>query len=87
MDFTTFPSLIAKKYASFIMLVYSYICMDIILTKDYWKIYVFFNTEYRITTGFFSENTIILAEGEMLLDNIFQVSAHFPFHLVFFFLF
>ncbi|KAM7482881.1 hypothetical protein LguiB_007464 [Lonicera macranthoides] len=27
---------------------------------------------YKITTGFFSENTIVLAEGEMLLDGIFQ---------------
>ncbi|KAJ9677207.1 hypothetical protein PVL29_022287 [Vitis rotundifolia] len=29
----------------------------------------------KITTGFFSENTIIVAEGEMLLDGIFQVST------------
>lgn len=29
--------------------------------------------QYRITTGFFVENTIVLAEGEMLLDGIFQV--------------
>ncbi|XP_022897536.1 DNA polymerase epsilon subunit B [Olea europaea var. sylvestris] len=29
----------------------------------------------RITTGFFSENTIVLAEGEMLLNGIFQVKT------------
>ncbi|GAA0174613.1 DNA-directed DNA polymerase [Lithospermum erythrorhizon] len=29
----------------------------------------------RITTGFFSENTIVLAEGEMLLNDIFQVKT------------
>ncbi|CBI15355.3 unnamed protein product, partial [Vitis vinifera] len=31
--------------------------------------------QYKITTGFFSENTIIVAEGEMFLDGIFQVST------------
>ncbi|GFP88475.1 DNA polymerase epsilon subunit 2 [Phtheirospermum japonicum] len=35
----------------------------------------FLNTSYRITTGFFAENTIVLAEGEMLLDGIFQVKT------------
>ncbi|CAI9113288.1 OLC1v1013861C1 [Oldenlandia corymbosa var. corymbosa] len=30
---------------------------------------------YKITTGFFSENTIVLAEGEMRLDGIFQVKT------------
>ncbi|XAR56171.1 DNA-directed DNA polymerase [Bertholletia excelsa] len=29
----------------------------------------------KITTGFFSENTIVLAEGEMLVDGIFQVKT------------
>ncbi|KAL8457157.1 hypothetical protein ACS0TY_034318 [Phlomoides rotata] len=29
----------------------------------------------RITTGFFVENTIVLAEGELLLDGIFQVKT------------
>ncbi|KAL8041773.1 hypothetical protein ABFS82_09G005700 [Erythranthe guttata] len=29
----------------------------------------------RITTGFFAENTIVVAEGEMLLDGIFQVKT------------
>ncbi|KAK6123610.1 hypothetical protein DH2020_042642 [Rehmannia glutinosa] len=29
----------------------------------------------QITTGFFAENTIVLAEGEMLLDGIFQVKT------------
>ncbi|KAL1541959.1 Deoxycytidine monophosphate (dCMP) deaminase [Salvia divinorum] len=29
----------------------------------------------RITTGFFVENTIVLAEGKMLLDGIFQVKT------------
>ncbi|KAL0341660.1 UNVERIFIED_CONTAM: DNA polymerase epsilon subunit B [Sesamum calycinum] len=32
-------------------------------------------TGKRITTGFFAENTIVLAEGEMLLDGIFQVKT------------
>ncbi|GMP71044.1 hypothetical protein CsSME_00029611 [Camellia sinensis var. sinensis] len=31
--------------------------------------------QYKITTGFFSENTVVLAEGEMLLDGIFQVKT------------
>ncbi|KAL0417307.1 UNVERIFIED_CONTAM: DNA polymerase epsilon subunit B [Sesamum latifolium] len=35
----------------------------------------FLNMNYRITTGFFAENTIVLAEGEMLLDGIFQVKT------------
>lgn len=30
---------------------------------------------YKITTGFFSENAIVLAEGEMLLDGMFQVKT------------
>ncbi|KAF3975992.1 hypothetical protein CMV_000780 [Castanea mollissima] len=35
--------------------------------------------EYKITTGFFSENTIVVAEGEMLLEGIFQViTCGFP---------
>ncbi|XP_038724892.1 DNA polymerase epsilon subunit B isoform X2 [Tripterygium wilfordii] len=29
----------------------------------------------KITTGFFSENTIVVAEGEMLLEGIFQVTT------------
>ncbi|KAL5746867.1 hypothetical protein ACOSP7_023847 [Xanthoceras sorbifolium] len=34
---------------------------------------------YKITTGFFTENTIVLAEGEMLIDGIFQViTCGFP---------
>ena len=39
----------------------------------------FFDKEYKITTGFFSENTIVVAEGEMLLEGIFQVGAIFRF--------
>ncbi|GMY24622.1 DNA polymerase epsilon subunit B [Fagus crenata] len=36
-------------------------------------------SEYKITTGFFSENTIVVAEGEMLLEGIFQViTCGFP---------
>ncbi|CAN1180291.1 DNA polymerase epsilon subunit B [Linum perenne] len=36
-------------------------------------------TKYKITTGFISENTIVVAEGEMLVDGIFQVkSCGFP---------
>ncbi|KAK4362675.1 hypothetical protein RND71_017916 [Anisodus tanguticus] len=35
--------------------------------------------EYKITTGFFVENTIVLAEGEMQLDGVFQVrTCGFP---------
>ncbi|KAL2555332.1 DNA polymerase epsilon subunit B2 [Forsythia ovata] len=30
---------------------------------------------HEITTGFFSENTIVLAEGEMLLTGVFQVKT------------
>ncbi|KAE8732408.1 glutamate decarboxylase 5-like [Hibiscus syriacus] len=30
---------------------------------------------YKITTGFFTENTIIVAEGEMLSEGIFQVNT------------
>lgn len=37
----------------------------------------FFDNQYKITTGFFSENTIVVAEGEMLLEGIFQVSLAF----------
>lgn len=37
----------------------------------------FFNMNHRITTGFFVENTVVLAEGEMLLDGIFQVCVNF----------
>ncbi|TXG60114.1 hypothetical protein EZV62_014687 [Acer yangbiense] len=34
---------------------------------------------YKITTGFFAENTIVLAEGQMLIDGIFQViTCGFP---------
>ncbi|CAN0866426.1 DNA polymerase epsilon subunit B [Linum grandiflorum] len=36
-------------------------------------------TKYKITTGFLSENTIVVAEGEMLVDGIFQVhTCGFP---------
>ncbi|CAC34504.1 DNA polymerase epsilon subunit B-like protein [Arabidopsis thaliana] len=39
----------------------------------------FENNEYKITTGFFTENTIILAEGEMQVNGIFQViTCGFP---------
>ncbi|KAE8713818.1 glutamate decarboxylase 5-like [Hibiscus syriacus] len=31
--------------------------------------------QYKITTGFFTENTIIVAEGEMLAEGIFQVNT------------
>lgn len=33
------------------------------------------NLQYKITTGFFAENTIVLAEGEMQLDGVFQVNC------------
>lgn len=34
----------------------------------------FLDKIYKITTGFFTENTIVVAEGEMLLEGVFQVS-------------
>ncbi|KAF1883037.1 hypothetical protein Lal_00003219 [Lupinus albus] len=35
--------------------------------------------QYKITTGFFSENTIVVAEGKMLVEGIFQVlTCGFP---------
>ncbi|RDY07744.1 DNA polymerase epsilon subunit B, partial [Mucuna pruriens] len=35
--------------------------------------------QYKITTGLFTENTIVVAEGEMLLEGIFQVlTCGFP---------
>lgn len=37
----------------------------------------FLNMNYRVTTGFFVENTIVLAEGEMQLDGMFQVCIDF----------
>ncbi|KAF9606601.1 hypothetical protein IFM89_026922 [Coptis chinensis] len=37
--------------------------------------YGFFDTQYRIHSGFFVENTIIVAEGELLTSGIFQVST------------
>lgn len=37
----------------------------------------FLNKVYKITTGFFVENTVVLAEGEMQLDGVFKVC--FPF--------
>lgn len=35
--------------------------------------------QYKITTGFFSENTIVVVEGEMLVEGIFQVLLRMPF--------
>ncbi|KAL0318658.1 UNVERIFIED_CONTAM: DNA polymerase epsilon subunit B [Sesamum angustifolium] len=35
----------------------------------------------RITTGFFAENTIVLAEGEMLLDGIFRANQFFLYYI------
>ncbi|PON45429.1 DNA polymerase alpha/epsilon [Parasponia andersonii] len=37
------------------------------------------DSQYKITTGFVSENTIVVAEGEMLVEGIFQVvTCGFP---------
>ncbi|CAA7400803.1 unnamed protein product [Spirodela intermedia] len=36
---------------------------------------VFFDVSHKITSGFFVENTIIVAEGELLLNGVFQVST------------
>ncbi|WVZ16043.1 hypothetical protein V8G54_013609 [Vigna mungo] len=39
----------------------------------------FFDWQYKITTGLFSENTIVVVEGEMLVEGIFQVlTCGFP---------
>ncbi|XVF50365.1 hypothetical protein PTKIN_Ptkin04bG0091500 [Pterospermum kingtungense] len=49
----------------------------ITVTKQ--KIVVFFDSQYKITTGFLTENTIIVAEGEMHSEGIFQViTCGFP---------
>lgn len=40
---------------------------------------VFINNKHKITTGLFTENTIVVAEGEMLVEGIFQVvTCGFP---------
>jgi len=39
----------------------------------------FFDNPYKITTGFFLENTIVVAEGEMLAEGIFQVLVNISF--------
>lgn len=38
----------------------------------------FLDKYYKITTGFFTENAIVVAEGEMLIDGIFQVRDLHP---------
>ncbi|KAF7813463.1 DNA polymerase epsilon subunit B [Senna tora] len=43
------------------------------------SIFCFLDKQYKITTGFFTENTIVVAEGEMLVGGIFQVlTCGFP---------
>ncbi|CAL5342522.1 unnamed protein product [Camellia sinensis] len=37
-----------------------------------YNLIILFNMQYKITTGFFSENTLVLSQGEMFLDGIFQ---------------
>jgi hypothetical protein len=39
----------------------------------------FFDYPYKITTGFFLENTIVVAEGEMLAEGIFKVLVNISF--------
>lgn len=48
-------------------------------SRDYWEsITTFLNIEHKITSGFFVENTVIVAEGELLSNGIFQVcGSHF----------
>lgn len=53
-------------------------CSDVELVYIYMNQYNFLNISYRITTGFFAENTIVLAEGEMRLDGIFEVCVGSP---------
>jgi hypothetical protein len=47
--------------------------------RDYREsITTFLNIEHKITSGFFVENTVIVAEGELLSNGIFQVcGSHF----------
>ncbi|BBH04223.1 DNA polymerase epsilon subunit B2 [Prunus dulcis] len=43
------------------------------------EIIIFLDNIYKITAGFFVENTIVVAEGEMLLESVFQVfNCGFP---------
>ncbi|KAF5935966.1 hypothetical protein HYC85_027095 [Camellia sinensis] len=56
---------------NFYMVLDSFIAGHVML----YNLIIFFNMQYKITTGFFSENTVVLAEGEMLLDGIFQVKT------------
>ncbi|VVA38200.1 PREDICTED: DNA polymerase [Prunus dulcis] len=43
------------------------------------EIIIFLDNIYKITAGFFVENTIVVAEGEMLLEGVFQVfNCGFP---------
>uniref|UniRef100_A0A0E0H9Z1 DNA polymerase epsilon subunit n=1 Tax=Oryza nivara TaxID=4536 RepID=A0A0E0H9Z1_ORYNI len=37
--------------------------------------YAFLSTKHKITSGFFVENTVIVAEGELLSNGIFQVNT------------
>lgn len=41
------------------------------------KYTIFLDKQYKVTTGFFSENTIVVAEGEMLVEGIFKVCVPF----------
>lgn len=52
----------------------------IVITGVFSKPCFFFDKPHKITTGFFSENTIVVAEGEMLLEGIFKVSISLSSH-------
>ncbi|TQD69443.1 hypothetical protein C1H46_045024 [Malus baccata] len=43
-----------------------------VLSNVKYEIIIFFDNPYQITAGFFVENTIVVAEGEMLLECVFQ---------------
>ena len=45
--------------------------MDFLLIQK--SMTTFLNIEHKITSGFFVENTVIVAEGELLSSGIFQV--------------
>ncbi|KAA3490160.1 DNA polymerase epsilon subunit 2-like [Gossypium australe] len=81
-DLTAAVEIDFSKAISFDLIAYSNngecLCLlQIKLKKN--EIIAFFDSQYKITTGFFTENTIIVAEGEMLSEGIFQViTCGFP---------
>ncbi|PPR96657.1 hypothetical protein GOBAR_AA24020 [Gossypium barbadense] len=80
---STIQSLVGQRGRRWVMGVISqledghFYLEDLTAAKN--EIIAFFDSQYKITTGFFTENTIIVAEGEMLSEGIFQViTCGFP---------